>query len=112
MACHVAPGRGPHAPGGVARRAGPRPLSAEGRGAGGGQLAYFAAHTGRVGYAGRLATGRGAGSGAAEGPARRVGGRLKCPGRGWLGRRADPMAALACTARAAEWDALWDALAP
>ncbi len=54
-------------PGGVARRAGPGPLSAEGRRAGGGPLAYSAAHTGRVGYAGRLATGGGVGGGAAGG---------------------------------------------
>ena len=87
------------------------PLSAPGREAVDGLLAYFAAHTARVGYAGRLASGRSIGSGAVEGLARRVGDRLKCPGRGWLERSVDPMAALVCTAQTSEWGALWDSLA-
>ena len=81
------------------------------RGAIGGLLAYFAAHTGRLGYAGRLASGRGIGSGAVEGLARRVGDRLKVPGRGWVDQSIDPMAALACTVQTPEWAALWDLLA-
>jgi hypothetical protein len=40
-----------------------------------------------------------------------VGDRLKCPGRGWLDRSVDPMAALVCTVQTVEWDSLWDALA-
>jgi hypothetical protein len=74
-------------------------------------VGYFAAHTGRVGYAGRLASGRSIGSGAVEGLARRVGSRLKVAGRGWLERSVDPMAALACAVNTPEWDALWSPLA-
>jgi hypothetical protein len=80
------------------------------RGALDGLLAYFAAHTARLGYAGRLAAGRSIGSGAVEGLARRVGDRLKVPGRGWVEPSIDPMAALVCTVQAPEWDALWDLL--
>lgn len=76
-----------------------------------GLLAYFAAHTARLGYAGRLATGRSIGSGAVEGLARTAGRRLKVPGRGWLERSVDPMAALVCTVDTTEWDALWESLA-
>jgi hypothetical protein len=76
-----------------------------------GAVAYFAAHTGRLGYAGRLASGRSIGSGAVEGLARRLGDRLKVPGRGWLDRSIDPMAALVCTVNTTEWGALWDAMA-
>jgi len=87
------------------------PLTAAQREAVDGLLGYFAAHTGRVGYAGRLASGRSIGSGAVEGLARRVGSRLKVPGRGWLERSIDPMAALACAVNTVEWDALWGGLA-
>jgi hypothetical protein len=87
------------------------PLSAAGREAIDGLLAYFAAHTARVGYAARLAAGRSIGSGAVEGLARQVGDRLKCPGRGWLERSIDPMAALVCTVQTAEWEALWGSVA-
>ncbi len=45
-------------------------------------ISYFAKHTDRVGYFGRLRTGRSIGSGAVEGLARRMGRRLKVPGRG------------------------------
>lgn len=83
------------------------PLSAQGREAVDGLLAYFAAHTSRVGYAGRLASGRSIGSGAVEGLARTTGLRLKVPGRGWLERSVDPMAALVCAVSTTEWDALW-----
>ena len=86
-------------------------LTAAGREAIDGMLAYFAAHTGRVGYAGRLRSGRCIGSGAVEGLARRTGDRLKVPGRGWLDRSIDPMATLVCTVQTAEWDALWNSLA-
>lgn len=74
-------------------------------------VSYFAAHTGRLGYAGRLASGRSIGSGAVEGLARRTGERLKVPGRGWLERSIDPMAALVCSVNTAEWDALWAIMA-
>ena len=86
-------------------------LSAAAREAIDGVLAYFAAHTGRLGYAGRLASGRSIGSGAVEGLARRVGDRLKVPGRGWVDHSIDPMAALVCTVQTPEWAALWDLLA-
>ena len=86
------------------------PLTAEGRGAVAGLLAYLAAHTARLGYAGRLASGRSIGSGAVEGLARRVGDRLKVPGRGWVDRSVDPMGTLVCTVQTAEWDALWNSL--
>ena len=86
-------------------------LAAEAREALDGLLAYFAAHTGRLGYAGRLASGRSIGSGAVEGLARRVGERLKVSGRGWVDPSVDPMAALVCTVQTPEWAALWDLLA-
>jgi hypothetical protein len=86
-------------------------LTATAREAIDGLVAYFAAHTGRVGYAGRLASGRSIGSGAVEGLARRLGERLKCPGRGWLERSIDPMAALVCAVNTSEWDALWQTAA-
>src|SRR5581483_5466649 len=78
----AAPGRGPHAAGGVACRAGPP-------------------HGQAVASRGRRRTRR-----PVEGLARRVGSRLKVPGRGWLERSVDPMAALACAVSTAEWDAL------
>lgn len=87
------------------------PLTAAGREAVDRLLAYFAAHTGRLGYAGRLASGRGIGSGAVEGLARTAGSRLKVPGRGWLERSVDPMAALVCTVNTTEWGALWETMA-
>jgi hypothetical protein len=87
------------------------PLTQAGREAIDGMLAYFAAHTGRLGYAGRLRSGRSIGSGAVEGLARRTGDRLKVPGRGWIDRSIDPMGTLVCTVQTAEWDALWNSLA-
>jgi hypothetical protein len=87
------------------------PLGEAGREAVDGLVSYFAAHTERLGYAGRLASGRSIGSGAVEGLARRTGERLKVSGRGWLERSVDPMAALVCAVNTAEWDALWLAVA-
>jgi hypothetical protein len=72
-----------------------------------GLIAYFAKHTGRLGYYGRLRSGRSIGSGAVEGLARRMGLRLKVPGRGWCGGHLDGMAALIATVDTAEWDGLW-----
>lgn len=58
-----------------------------------GLIAYFAKHTDRLGYYGRLRSGRSIGSGAVEGLAKRLGRRLKVSGRGWdaghLGGMAD-----------------------
>jgi hypothetical protein len=87
------------------------PLGEAGREAVDGLVSYFAAHTERVGYAGRLASGRSIGSGAVEGLARRTGERLKVSGRGWLERSVDPMGTLVCTVNTAEWGLLWDAVA-
>jgi hypothetical protein len=70
-------------------------------------IAYFAKHTDRLGYYGRLRTGRSIGSGPVEGLARRMGRRLKIPGRGWCAGHVDGMAALIATIDTAEWEALW-----
>jgi len=72
-----------------------------------GLVSYFAAHTERLGYFGRLQTGRSIGSGAVEGLARQAGRRLKCGGRGWSEGHVDPMATLVCAVQTPEWDALW-----
>jgi hypothetical protein len=72
-----------------------------------GLIAYFAKHTDRLGYFGRLRSGRSIGSGAVEGLARRMGRRLKVPGRGWCAGNVDGMAALVATVDTAEWDGLW-----
>ena len=70
-------------------------------------IAYFAKHTDRVGYFGRLRSGRSIGSGSVEGLARRLGRRLKVPGRGWRIGNIDGMAALIVTVDTPEWDGLW-----
>jgi hypothetical protein len=70
-------------------------------------VGYFAKHTGRVGYFGRLRSGRSIGSGSVEGLARRLGRRLKVPGRGWRVGNVDGMAALITTVDTSEWDGLW-----
>ena len=71
-----------------------------------GLIAYFAKHTDRLGYFGRLRSGRSIGSGAVEGLARRMGRRLKVPGRGWCAGNLDGMAAVA-RVDTPEWDSLW-----
>jgi hypothetical protein len=70
-------------------------------------IGYFAKHTGRLGYFGRLRSGRSIGSGAVEGLARRMGRRLKVPGRGWCAGNIDGMAALVACVDTPEWDGLW-----
>ena len=70
-------------------------------------LSYFAKHTGRIGYFGRLRTGRSIGSGAIEGLAKRMGRRLKVPGRGWCVEHLDGMAALIASVDTPEWASLW-----
>lgn len=70
-------------------------------------IGYFAKHTGRLGYYGRLRTGRSIGSGGVESLARRMGRRLKVPGRGWCVENLEGMAALITTADTPEWDDLW-----
>jgi hypothetical protein len=69
---------------------------------------YFAKHTGRLGYYERLRTGRSIGSGAVEGLARRMGDRLKAPGRGWLVGHVEPMATLVNLVQTPEWPDLWE----
>jgi hypothetical protein len=60
-------------------------------------IAYFAKHTTRLGYYGRLRTGRSIGSGAVEGACKTaVGRRLKQTGARWKVRRLERMAALCC----------------
>ena len=70
-------------------------------------IGYFAKHTGRVGYYGRLRLGRSIGSGGVESLARRMGRRLKVPGRGWCADHLEGMAALVATVDTPEWDGLW-----
>lgn len=70
-------------------------------------IRYFAKHTERLGYYGRLRTGRSIGSGGAESLARRMGRRLKVAGRGWRVEHLEGMAALIATADTLEWDGLW-----
>ena len=69
-------------------------VSAAGQAAVDDLVGYFAKHTERLGYYGRLQAGRSIGSGAVEGLARRMGDRLKTPGRGWREDHLDPMATL------------------
>jgi hypothetical protein len=47
------------------------------------------------------------GEGAAEGLARRMGDRLKTPGRGWREDHLDPMATLVNLVQTPEWPDLW-----
>ena len=68
---------------------------------------YFAKHTDRLGYYGRLRSGRSIGSGAVEGLARRLGRRLKVAGRGWSLGNIDGMATLIVTVGTPEWAGLW-----
>jgi hypothetical protein len=82
-------------------------LTGPGREAIDGLIGYLAAHTGRLGYFGRLRLGQSIGSGAVEGLARRLGRRLKVPGRGWDPGHIDRMATLVIVAGSAEWDGLW-----
>jgi hypothetical protein len=70
-------------------------------------VGYFAKHTDRLGYYGRLRSGRSIGSGPVEGLARRMGDRLKCPGRGWLIANLEAIATLVATVETPEWDLLW-----
>jgi hypothetical protein len=70
-------------------------------------IGYFAKHTGRLGYYGRLRTGRSIGSGGVESLARRMGRRLKVAGRGWCVENLEGMAALIATVETAEWETLW-----
>ena len=82
-------------------------MTTAGRAASDEMIGYFAAHTGRLGYFGRLRAGRSIGSGAVEGVARRLGRRLKVPGRGWCAGNIDGMATLILTVDTPEWDGLW-----
>jgi hypothetical protein len=70
-------------------------------------IGYFAKHTDRLGYYGRLRAGRSIGSGGVESLARRMGRRLKVAGRGWCVDHLEGMAALIATADTPDWDSLW-----
>ena len=70
-------------------------------------IGYFAKHTERVGYFGRLHTGQSIGSGAVESMARQLGDRLKVPGRGWCVEHIDGMTTLINTVNTPEWPSLW-----
>ena len=70
-------------------------------------VGYFARHTERLGYYGRLQAGRSIGSGAVEGLARRMGDRLKTAGQGWREDHVDPMATLVNLVQTPEWSDLW-----
>ena len=70
-------------------------------------IGYFAKHTERVGYYGRLRAGRSIGSGGVESLARRMGRRLKTPGRGWRVDHVNGMAGLIATVETQEWADLW-----
>ena len=82
-------------------------VSAAGQAAVDDLVRYFAKHTDRLGYYGRLQAGRSVGSGAVEGLARRLGDRLKTPGRGWHEDHLDPMATLVNLVQTPEWPDLW-----
>jgi Uncharacterised protein family (UPF0236) len=70
-------------------------------------IGYFAKHTERLGYYGRLRSGRSIGSGGVESLARRMGRRLKVAGRGWCVDHLEGMATLVATADTSEWGSLW-----
>ena len=70
-------------------------------------IAYFAKHTGRLGYDGRLGSGRSIGSGGVESLARRLGRRLKVAGRGWCVGHQEGMAAMIVTIDTREWEGFW-----
>ena len=68
---------------------------------------YFTANQARMNYPEYLQQGWPIGSGAVEGLARRMGRRLKVPGRGWCAGNLDGMAALVASLDTPEWDGLW-----
>ena len=70
-------------------------------------LGYFAKHSGRLDYAGRLAAGRAIGSGAVEGQAKTLGLRLKRRGARWNRANVQPMASLICVRHSPQWQAYW-----
>jgi hypothetical protein len=70
-------------------------------------IGYFAKHTGRLGYYGRLRSGQSIGSGGVESLARRMGRRLKTAGRGWRVDHLEGMAALVAVADTPEWNDAW-----
>lgn len=71
-----------------------------------GLIGYFAAHTDWLGYFGRLRLGQSIGSWAVEGLYRRLGRRLKVPGRGWDPGHIERMATLVIAAGSSERDGL------
>jgi hypothetical protein len=73
-------------------------------------LKYFAKHTERLDYRGRLAEGRPIGSGLVEGSIKTVGLRLKARGARWRVENVDKMAGLCCLRHSTFWDAYWRSL--
>lgn len=82
-------------------------VGATGRAAIDEMVGYFSRQIDRVGYYRRLRAGRSIGSGAVEGLARRLGRRLKVPGRGWCVGNVEGMAALVTAIDTPEWEGLW-----
>jgi hypothetical protein len=72
-------------------------------------IGYFAKHTARLDYAGRLAAGRAIGSGAVEGQAKTLGLRLKARGARWRKANVRPMASLVCVRHSEQWHTYWSA---
>jgi hypothetical protein len=71
-------------------------------------IGYFAKHTGRLGYCGRLYAGRPIGSGLVEGAVKEViGKRLRQTGARWEVSNANRMAELCCLAQGDDWDDYW-----
>ncbi|MFO0798992.1 MAG: hypothetical protein U0804_16110 [Gemmataceae bacterium] len=72
--------------------------------------AYLLKHPTRLGYAARLAGGRGIGRGLVEGSIKQfVNRRLKQTGAKWKVRHAGPLVELAAMIETPEWNALWAA---
>ena len=71
---------------------------------------YLAKHPTRLGYAGRLATGRSIGSGAVEGAIKQqVNLRLKRTGAGWRVEHVGPLVELRALSHTPTWHTLWTA---
>ena len=73
--------------------------------------AYFAKHPTRLGYAGRLASGRSIGSGLVEGSVKQlVNLRLKRTGARWRVEHVGPLVELIALADSPDWLPYWNAV--
>ena len=70
-------------------------------------IGYFAKHTKRIDYRGRLASGDAIGSGVIEGAAKTLGLRLKSRGARWRQKNVRAMAALICARQTEQWGMFW-----